>query len=95
MKNNADAHCRQEYGFVDVGHRVRQHLQVRPATVTATPRAKANCSRITGSLPIFVRAVPILLPIMVIDRSALEKNRPNPITIISAPTKKVSSKRNA
>ena len=60
------------------------------ATVTATPRAKAT-SRITGSLPIFVRAVPILLPIMVMDRSAPRENRPSPTTIISAPTKKVSS----
>ena len=61
------------------------------ATVTATPSAKATSS-ITGSLPIFVSAVPILLPMMVMERSAPKENSPSPTTIISAPMRNVSSR---
>ena len=45
----------------------------------------------TGSLLVLVRAVPILFPIMVMDRSAPREKRPIPTTIISAPMRKVSS----
>ena len=61
------------------------------ATVTAKPRAKLT-ARISGRFLVFVRSVPILLPIGVIDISAPSEKKPMPVTTITAPIRKLSSR---
>ncbi len=59
--------------------------------VIAKPSMKLT-ARIKGIFFVFVSAVPILLPIGVIEVSAPREKRPIPATSITAPTKKQSNK---
>ena len=59
------------------------------AIVTAKPNAKLT-STISGSFFVFVSAVPILFPILIIEVSAPSEKRPIPITTITVPIKKFS-----
>lgn len=59
------------------------------ATVTAKPSAKLNM-RIIESFLLFVRAVPILLPIGIMEASAPREKNPMPKTTMTVPMRKLS-----
>ena len=61
------------------------------ATVTAKPSTKLM-PKMTGRLRLRVSAVPILLPMGVMEISAPRENRPMPTTIRRLPAKKLSSR---